>query len=55
MPALSRDNPPGPRAERRRLLVNSANGFVLSMNCDNCDDEKNSLIEAVRGRMLVKF
>jgi len=35
--ALSRDNPPGPIAERRRLCVNSANGFGWSINWDNCE------------------
>ena len=31
-PARSRDRPPGPRAERRRLWVSSASGLVWSMN-----------------------
>ena len=34
-PARSRVKPPGPNADRRRLCVNSPNGFVWSMNCDN--------------------
>ena len=27
---------------------------AMSMNCDNCDDAKNSFIAAVNGRIFVK-
>ena len=34
MPARSRDRPPGPSADRRRLCVRPASGLFWSMNCD---------------------
>ena len=53
MPARSRDRPPGPSADSRRLWVRPASGFVWSMNCDSCEVPKNSLMEATTGRMLI--
>ena len=35
MPARSRDRPPGPSADSRRLWVRPASGLVWSMNCDS--------------------
>ena len=51
--ARSRDSPPGPSADSRRLCVSPDSVLVWSMNCDNCDVPKNSLIEATTGRMLI--
>src|SRR3989441_920994 len=48
-PARSRDNPPGPREERRRLCVISLSGLVWSMNWLSCDEPKNSRIAAMTG------
>ncbi len=45
--------PPGPKADKRCLLDNTESGLCWSMNCDNCEDPKNSLIAAVTGRMLM--
>ena len=53
MPARSRDRPPGPSADSRRLWVRPASGLVWSMNCDSCEVPKNSLMEATTGRMLI--
>src|SRR3954464_10202194 len=54
MPARSRDRPPGPRADRRRLWVRPASGLVWSMNCESWLVPKNSLMEATTGRMLIR-
>ena len=54
MPARSRDRPPGPSADSRRLWVRPASGLVWSMNCDSCEVPKNSLMEATTGRMLIR-
>ncbi|MNW60652.1 hypothetical protein D3C74_386550 [compost metagenome] len=54
MPARSRDRPPGPSADRRRLCVRPASGLFWSMNCDSCEVPKNSLIDATTGRMLIR-
>ena len=54
MPARSRDRPPGPSAESRRLWVRPASGLVWSMNCESCEVPKNSLIAATTGRMLIR-
>ena len=55
MLARSRERPPGPRAERRRLWVSSARGFVWSMNWLKGLEPKNSLMAAVTGRMLIRL
>ena len=52
-PALSLVRPPGPNAEILLLCVNSDNGFVWSMNCDNWELPKNSLIDDVIGFVLI--
>ncbi len=54
MPARSRDRPPGPSADRRRLWVRPASGLVWSMNCDSCEVPKNSRMDATTGRMLIR-
>ena len=51
--ARSRDRPPGPSADRRRLFVTPASGLFWSMNCESCEVPKNSLIVALTGRMLI--
>ena len=33
--------------------MSPASGLVWSMNCDSCDEPKNSLIAATTGRMLI--
>ena len=33
--------------------MSPASGFVWSMNCDSCEEPKNSLIAATTGRMLI--
>src|ERR1019366_10629163 len=48
-PARSRDRPPGPRAERRRLWVISESGLVWSMNWESWLDPKNSRMAAITG------
>ena len=53
MPARSRERPPGPSADRRRLWVRPDSGLFWSMNCDSWEVPKNSLIAAVTGRMLI--
>ena len=52
--ARSRDRPPGPRADRRRLLVTPASGLFWSMNWDSWEVPKNSLMVAFTGRMLIR-
>ena len=44
-------------AERREapLVVNSASGFVWSMNCESWLPPKNSFIAATTGRMLISW
>ena len=54
-PARSLIKPPGPNAEIRLLCVNSANGLIWSMNCDNCELPKNSFNEATKGFVFNKF
>src|ERR1035438_6911403 len=54
MPARSRDRPPGPSADRRRLWVRPASGLFWSMNCESWLVPKNSLMEATTGRMLIR-
>ena len=54
-PARSLVIPPGPKTEIRRLCVNSAKGFVWSMNCDSGLDPKNSRIEAINGFGLMSM
>ena len=54
MPARSRDRPPGPSAESRRLWVRPATGLVWSMNWLSCEVPKNSFSAATTGRMLIK-
>ena len=54
-PARSLIKPPGPNADILLLCVNSASGFVWSINCDNCDEPKNSLIAAFNGLTFNKF
>src|SRR5580698_2429893 len=54
MPARSRDRPPGPSADRRRLWVRPASGLVWSMNCESWLVPKHSLIDATTGRMLIR-
>ena len=54
MPARSRDRPPGPSAESRRLCVRPAIGLVWSMNCDSWEVPKNSFSAATTGRMLIR-
>ena len=41
------------KADKRRLCDNSDNGLCWSMNCDNCEEPKNSLTAAVTGRILM--
>src|ERR1700710_2871455 len=53
MPARSRERPPGPSAERRRLCVRPAIGLVWSMNWLSCEVPKNSFSAATTGRMLI--
>src|SRR5436190_1279867 len=45
---------PGPSAETRRLCVISDKGLVWSMNCDSCEEPKNSLIAAEIGLALIR-
>ena len=52
-PARSRERPPGPRADRRRLWVRPDSGLTWSMNCDSWLVPKNSLMAATTGRMLM--
>jgi len=52
-PARSRDRPPGPRADRRRLCVISASGLVWSMNCESWLVPKNELITDDSVRALI--
>ena len=54
MPARSRERPPGPSADRRRLCVRPAIGLVWSMNCESCEVPKNSFSAATTGRMLIR-
>ena len=54
MPARSRDRPPGPSADRRRLLVRPDSGLFWSMNWDSWEVPKNSLMVAFTGRMLIR-
>ena len=35
------------------MWVRPDSGFVWSMNCDSCEDPKNSLMAATTGRMLI--
>ena len=53
-PALSRVIPPGPSTDNRLLCVNSASGFVWSINWESGLDPKNSLIDDTRGFGLTK-
>src|SRR5207244_3732618 len=53
-PAGSRVGPGGPSAERRRLCVSSASGFVWSMNCESCEEPKNSFTTADTGLALMR-
>src|SRR5664280_910822 len=43
MGARSRVRPPAPRALRRRRCVRPESELVWSMNCESCEDPKNSL------------
>ena len=54
MPARSRDRPPGPSADSRRLWVSPAIGLVWSMNWLSWEVPKNSFSAATTGRMLIK-
>ena len=36
------------------MCVTSESGFVWSMNCDSCEDPKNSLIAAMTGLELIR-
>ena len=54
MPARSRDRPPGPSADRRRLWVRPEIGLVWSMNWLSCEVPKNSFSAATTGRMLIR-
>ena len=53
MPARSRDRPPGPSADSRRLWVRPASGLFWSMNWESWLVPKNSLMDATTGRMLI--
>ena len=53
-PARSRVKPPGPNAEIRRLCVTSDNGLFWSMNCESCEEPKNSFTAAEIGFGLIK-
>ncbi len=44
----------GPSAERRRLCVISDSGLVWSMNCESCDEPKNSRTAAAAGFALIR-
>src|SRR6476469_8513763 len=52
-PARSRVRPPGPSAETRRLWVTSDSGLFWSMNCDSCEEPKNSFTAAATGLALI--
>src|SRR5690606_40732620 len=52
---ISRERPPGPMADRRRLCASSESGLVWSMNCDSWELAKNSLMTAVIGRALMSW
>ena len=54
MPARSRDRPPGPSADRRRLWVRPEIGLVWSMNWLSWEVPKNSFSAATTGRMLIR-
>ena len=54
MPVPSLTRPPGPSADRRRLFVSSASGFVWSMNCDSCELPKNAWMTALTVRALTR-
>ena len=53
-PARSRVKPPGPNAEIRRLCVTSDNGLFWSINCESCEEPKNSFTAAEIGFGLIK-
>ena len=52
--ALPRSDRAGPRAESRRLWVSSASGLVWSMNCESCEEPKNSFTTAETGLALIR-
>ena len=54
-PARSRERPPGPSAERRRLCVSSASGLVWSMNCESWLRPKKSRMTAESAFGLISF
>ena len=45
--------PPAPSAESRRRCVSPESEFVWSMNCESCEEPKNSFSAATTGRMLM--
>ena len=49
MGARSRVSPPAPSAERRRRWVRPDSEFVWSMNCDSCEEPKNSFMRGDDG------
>ena len=53
MGARSRVSPPAPSADSRRRWVRPDSELVWSMNCDSCEEPKNSFSAATTGRMLM--